>query len=67
MQRFREKNWNVWKRFYYSKRIRNNLLEFEAINERTRGIDMKGRFRNLYIISAHAQTEEEEEKKGTIL
>jgi hypothetical protein len=47
--------------FITSKRIRSNLLEFEAVNERICGFDMKGRFRNLRIIPARAQTEEKEE------
>jgi hypothetical protein len=51
-----------------SRRIRENLLECEPVNDRLCRIRIRGKFRNLTIISAHAPTEDkEEEEKSRIL
>jgi exonuclease III len=48
---------------FISKRVKNCVLEFEAINERFCKLRLKGRFRNITIISAHALTEDSEEEE----
>jgi exonuclease III len=47
--------------FMITSSMRNSLLEFEAINGRMCRIRIKGRYRNIAIISTHAPTEEKEE------
>jgi hypothetical protein len=49
--------------FMISKRVRNCVLDFEAINERFCKLRLKGTFRNITIISAHALTEDSEEEE----
>jgi hypothetical protein len=50
--------------FMISERVRNCVLEFEAINERFCKLRLKGRFRNITIISTHALTEDSEEEEN---
>jgi len=47
--------------FLLSKAARNTLLEYENINHRICRIRVKGKFRNITIVSVHAPTEEKEE------
>jgi hypothetical protein len=51
-------------RFKISRKIRGNILECEPVNDRLCRMRIRGKFRNLTIISAHAPTEDkgEEEK-----
>ena len=44
-----------------TKLMRACLLEFEAVNNRIGRSRLKGRYRNITIISTHASTEEKEE------
>ena len=48
-------------RFMITSPMRNSLLEFEAVNDRICRIRIKGRYRNVTIISTHALTEERED------
>jgi exonuclease III len=50
--------------FIISRKIKENILEYKPINDRLCRIRIKGKFRNLTIISAYAPTEDkgEEEK-----
>jgi endonuclease/exonuclease/phosphatase family metal-dependent hydrolase len=51
--------------FMITKLMRASLLEFEAVNDRICRIRLKGRYRNIMIISTHAPIEEKEEyEKG---
>jgi endonuclease/exonuclease/phosphatase family metal-dependent hydrolase len=47
--------------FMFTKLMRASLLEFEAVNDRICRIRMKGRYRNIMIISTNAPIEEKEE------
>jgi hypothetical protein len=49
--------------FKVTSSMRKSLLEFKAVNDRVCRIRIKGRYRNIAIISTHAPTEEKEEKK----
>jgi len=46
-----------------SNRIRNNVIAFEPVNERISKIRIKGKFQNMTLITAHAPTEEKEERE----
>jgi hypothetical protein len=50
--------------FIISRKIRENILECEPVNDRLCRIIISGRFRNLTIISAHAPTEDKGEEKA---
>jgi endonuclease/exonuclease/phosphatase family metal-dependent hydrolase len=47
--------------FIVQKRIRKSILEFEAVSERICKLRIRGKFRNISIISAHAPTEDKAE------
>jgi exonuclease III len=47
--------------FMITSSMRNSLLEFEAVNDRMCRIRIKGRYRNIAIISTHAPTEQKKE------
>jgi len=49
--------------FIITRIIRNSLLEFESVNERLCHIRLKGKFRNLRVISVHTPTESKEEQE----
>jgi exonuclease III len=49
--------------FIVQKRIRKRILEFEAVSERICKLCIRGKFRNISIISAHAPTEDKEEEE----
>jgi hypothetical protein len=40
--------------------MKNNILHFEPINERMSKLRIKGKFRNITLITFHARTEEKE-------
>lgn len=46
--------------FIISKRMRQSLIEFEAVNERICRVRMRGKFRNITIVNVHAPTEEKD-------
>jgi hypothetical protein len=41
-----------------ARKIKENMMECETINDRICKLKMKGRYRNITIISVHAPTEE---------
>jgi hypothetical protein len=49
--------------FIVTKRMKNNILQFEPINERMSKLRIKGKFRNITLITVHAPTEEKEEQE----
>lgn len=48
--------------FLVNKRLRHQIIDFEAISERLCRLKMRGRFYNITIICAHAPTEEAEDE-----
>jgi exonuclease III len=49
--------------FIVQKRIQKSILEFEAVSERICKLCIRGKFRNISIISVHAPTEDRQKKK----
>jgi exonuclease III len=49
--------------FIITRKMKERMLEYGAINERICRLRIKGRYRNITIISVHAQTEEKEDRK----
>jgi endonuclease/exonuclease/phosphatase family metal-dependent hydrolase len=46
-----------------TRKMKESMLEYEAINERRCRLRMKGRYRNITIISVHAPMEEKEDRE----
>jgi len=53
--------------FIISRKINESILEWEPVNDRLRRIRIRGKFRNLTIISAYAPTKTREKRKGRFL
>jgi exonuclease III len=49
--------------FIISRKIKESILEWEPVNDRLCRIRIRGKFRNLTIISAYAPTEDKEEEE----
>jgi endonuclease/exonuclease/phosphatase family metal-dependent hydrolase len=49
--------------FIIARKRKESMLEYETINERVCRLRMKGRYRNITIISVHAPTEEKEDRE----
>jgi exonuclease III len=49
--------------FIISRKIKGSILEWEPVNDRLCRIRIRGKFRNLTIISAYAPTEDNEEEE----
>jgi exonuclease III len=48
--------------FIITRKMKESMLEYETINERICRLRMKGRYRNITIISVHAPTKEKEDR-----
>jgi hypothetical protein len=49
--------------FTVARKMKESVLEYEIINDRICKLRMKGRYRNITIISVRAKMEEEEKEK----
>jgi hypothetical protein len=53
--------------FIITRKMKESMPEYETINDGICRLRMKGRYRNITIISVHAPTEEKEDKERRVL